>query len=107
MLRHGKTYFVSAALTLVLLAATAYGQAPEAQPANMESEVAGIKAENAALKERLRRVEEQQRQLREVVNQRVPSNPLLGLTAPGLAVGFIKGKQNQLGRPARNRTRVS
>jgi len=79
MLRHGKTYFVSAALTLVLLAATAYGQAPEAQPANMESEVAGIKAENAALKEQLRRVEEQQRQLREVVNQRVPIQSAIGV----------------------------
>src|SRR5258708_7761395 len=69
MLKHGESRVFSAGLTLVLLAATTYGQAPAVPRGSVESEVAGIKAENAALREQLRRVEEQQKTLLELVNQ--------------------------------------
>jgi len=85
MLRDGRSRFFSAALTAAFIAATAYGQSPEVQPANMETEVAGLKAENAALREQLRRVEEQQKQLLEVVKQRVPIQSAIGSYSAGFS----------------------
>jgi hypothetical protein len=69
MLNHWESRIFFAALMVTLGPGSVYGQAPESEPSNLQTEVAGIKAENAELREQLRKVQEQQKTLLELMGQ--------------------------------------